>query len=272
MVVSLLYWFHFVSLQQAEPTQCVIVQDKMSISTPPTPSFLSKNNITECQVNRAVGEMLRCGKSDVYIKPECVCTFHNVYEASKYHNYSSCPQGEKSDVVTQLKCPDCKMYSLNNKGPCINGGNLTCKGNEVAPVITCICPPHYKGMFCEEKMENITRLCDIISNSSAILKNCDVTKEDCVTYSRNRRYAFQCFEAKTSRERGGLPMCIDTEDITMPPAVTDVNYSIVTGDAKTVRAKSLDGLSAAEIHPSIPLLTVISLSLQYCEIFLFRWM
>lgn len=70
----------------------------------------------------------------------------------------------------------------------------------------------------------------------------------------------------------GLPMCIDTEDITMPPAVTDVNYSIVTGDAKTVRAKSLDGLSAAEIHPSIPLLTVISLSLQYCEIFLFRWM
>lgn len=67
-------------------------------------------------------------------------------------------------------------------------------------------------------------------------------------------------------------MCIDTEDITMPPAVTDVTYSIVTGDAKTVRAKSLDGLSAAEIHSSIPLLTVISLSLQYCEIFLFRWM
>lgn len=114
MVVSLLYWFHFVSLQQAEPTQCVIVQDKMSISTPPTPSFLSKNNITECHVNRAVEGMLRCGKSDVYIKPECVCTFHNVYEAM-YHKFSSCPHGEESDVATQLKCRDCKMYSLNKK-------------------------------------------------------------------------------------------------------------------------------------------------------------
>lgn len=48
--------------------------------------------------------MLRCGKSKVYIKQECVCSFHNVYEASKYHKYSSCPHGEKSDVVTKLKC------------------------------------------------------------------------------------------------------------------------------------------------------------------------
>lgn len=47
--------------------------------------------------------LLRCGASNVYIKPECVCTFHNVYEA-KYHQYSSCPHGEESDVVTQLKC------------------------------------------------------------------------------------------------------------------------------------------------------------------------
>lgn len=51
--------------------------------------------------------------------------------------------------------PDCKMHSLNNKGPCINGGNLTCTGDEVAPTITCKCPPHYKGNFCEEKMENV---------------------------------------------------------------------------------------------------------------------
>lgn len=48
--------------------------------------------------------MLRCGKSDVYIKPECVCSFHHVYDASKYHSYSSCPQGDELDVVTQLKC------------------------------------------------------------------------------------------------------------------------------------------------------------------------
>lgn len=48
--------------------------------------------------------MLRCGKSEVYIKQERVCSFHNVYEATKYHSYSSCPHGEKSDVVTKLKC------------------------------------------------------------------------------------------------------------------------------------------------------------------------
>lgn len=47
------------------------------------------------------------------------------------------------------------MYSLNNHGPCINGGILTCKEDEVAPNVNCRCPPHYKGMFCEEKMENV---------------------------------------------------------------------------------------------------------------------
>lgn len=49
------------------------------------------------------------------------------------------------------------MYSLNKKGPCINGGILICKGEKVAPLITCECPPHYKGMFCEEKMENVIK-------------------------------------------------------------------------------------------------------------------
>ena len=48
-------------------------------------------------------DMLRCGQTDVYIKPECVCSFYNVYEA-KYHGYSSCPDGAGSDIVTQLKC------------------------------------------------------------------------------------------------------------------------------------------------------------------------
>ena len=48
--------------------------------------------------------MLRCGHSNKYIKPECVCSFHNVYEATLYHAYSSCPEGTESDMVTQLKC------------------------------------------------------------------------------------------------------------------------------------------------------------------------
>lgn len=58
-----------------------------------------------------------------------------------------------------------------------------------------------------------------------------------------------------------LPLCIDTEDIIMSPAVTDVTYSIVTGDTETVRSDSLNMVSAAEIHSSIPVLTVISLTL-----------
>lgn len=262
MVVSLLNWFRFVSLQETEPTQCVIVQDKMSISTPPTPSFLSKNNKAECQVHGTEKGTLRCGTSNVYIRPECVCTFHHVYEAM-YHQYSFCPHGDESDVVTALKCPYCLTYSLNNKGPCINGGNLTCKGDEVAPDIICECPPLYKGMFCEEKMETITRLCDKISNSSADnLEHCKNTKRDCVTYSRNMRYAFKCNETGTSQERGGLPLCEDTEDITVSISVTDVPYSNGPEDEKTRQAKSLNVISAAEIHSCIPLLTVILLSLQ----------
>lgn len=51
--------------------------------------------------------------------------------------------------------PDCLKYSMNRNGPCINGGNITCRGNEVAPNINCRCPLNYKGMFCEEKIENV---------------------------------------------------------------------------------------------------------------------
>lgn len=59
--------------------------------------------------------------------------------------------------------PDCKNYSLNNEGPCINGGKLTCNGDEVAPEIICECPPHYKGMFCEDKMENVIEMFSMFS-------------------------------------------------------------------------------------------------------------
>lgn len=207
--------------------------------------------------------MLRCSKSGVYIKPECVCSFHNVYEASKYHHYSSCPQGDKSDVVTQLNCSDCLMYSLNNNGPCINGGILICKRDEVAHQIKCECPLHYQGMFCEEKMENVTRLCDRISHSSTDTFNlCTETKRECVTYSRNERYAFKCYESDTSQERGDLPFCINTEEITTSPTVTDVTYLIVPKDAKTDQAESLNMISVANMHSSILLMIAISLTIQ----------
>lgn len=66
----------------------------------------------------------------------------------------------------------------------------------------------------------------------------------------------------------GLPSCEDTEDITVPPVVTDVPYSIVPTDAKSVRVKSRNVMSAAEIHSSIPVLTVISLTLQLWDLFI----
>ena len=57
--------------------------------------------------------MLRCGESYTctYIKPGCVCSFYN--EATFYHSYSSCPEGTKSDMVTQLKC--CYRNEYNEK-------------------------------------------------------------------------------------------------------------------------------------------------------------
>lgn len=52
---------------------------------------------------------------------------------------------------------DCFRYSLKNKGFCINGGILICKGEEVVLNIKCDCFLLYKGMFCEEKMENVIK-------------------------------------------------------------------------------------------------------------------
>ncbi|XP_078329312.1 uncharacterized protein LOC144624038 [Crassostrea virginica] len=165
----------WVTYQQKNETQdqCVLIQKKEIIHIPvEVPSFLRTASKTYCQVTKggfrdkgliAVNidnpginlGMLQCGNTDIFIKPECVCSFYNVFNASLYHEHSSCPVGTESDIVTQLKCPDCKMYSLNNSGPCINGGKLTCKGQEVAPYITCECPPNYSGAFCENKVENV---------------------------------------------------------------------------------------------------------------------
>lgn len=60
---------------------------------------------------------------------------------------------------------------MNNEGPCINGGKLTCNGDEVAPEINCECPPHYKGMFCEDKMENVIEmfLCSVFPRPLVVI-------------------------------------------------------------------------------------------------------
>ncbi|XP_065934216.1 uncharacterized protein [Magallana gigas] len=244
------------------PLQCVIIQDKQGLTVPfNPPSFLTSNIKTQCQVRGTGLGMLRCGTSNVYIKPECVCSFYNVYEA-KYHNFSSCPHGEKSDDVTKLKCPDCFKYSMNRNGPCINGGIPTCKGNEVAPNINCRCPPNYKGMFCEEKLENVTRICDRTSVSSMNgLTNCDSTRMECVTFSRNRRYAYKCQATVTSQERRGLPLCVNTEDTTQLSVRAPV---YLTTMIPTEPDHSLT--SSAGIHKAIYTITYISLTLQFLNL------
>ncbi|XP_078336794.1 coagulation factor XII-like [Crassostrea virginica] len=217
---GIVLFFLFVSAAVLQETdtynQCVIIQERESIVVPfEIPPFLKNGDKTYCQAYEPAQGMLRCGESYTYIKPECVCSFYNVYEATFYHSYSSCPESTKSDMVTQLKCPDCKKYSLNNTGPCINGGKLTCRGEEVAPEITCQCPPNYEGKFCEIKIENVTRICDMVSKYSTVgLPNCTMTGRDCITYSRNRQYAYKCNETHLSQDRKGLPLCVDTENTT----------------------------------------------------------
>ncbi|XP_052712791.1 uncharacterized protein LOC128186878 isoform X2 [Crassostrea angulata] len=267
VLLVIVLWNPSVIMQKpAGPIQCVIIQDKQGLTVPFNhPSFLTSNIKTKCQVRGTGQGMLRCGSSDVYIKPECVCSFYNVYEAI-YHNHTSCPNGEKSDDVTKLKCPDCKMYSSNNNGPCINGGKLTCKGEEVAPRIICECPLNYKGMFCEEKIENVTRICDMTSISPTNdLPNCDSTKRVCVTYSKNRRYAYKCQETDTFQERRGLglPLCIDTEDTTEKPFVNRTPIYLYTTLKSIVKStKTVHLSSSAGVHVSITLFTFLSLILQ----------
>nr|XP_034336857.1 slit homolog 1 protein-like isoform X1 [Crassostrea gigas] len=253
---AVVLWISSLAMQQSDgPLQCVIIQDKQGLTVPfNPPSFLTSNIKTQCQVYGSGHGMLRCGTSDVYVRAECVCSFYNVYEA-KYHNFSSCPQGEKSDDVTKLKCPDCLKYSMNRNGPCINGGNLICNGNEVAPNIKCRCPLNYKGMFCEEKIENVTRICDRISSTNGLTR-CDSTRMECVTFSRNRRYAYKCQETDASQERRGLPLCVDTEDTTQLPVRAPIYPTTMN---PTEPDHSLT--SSADIIVSTYVLTYISLSL-----------
>lgn len=57
-------------------------------------------------------------------------------------------------VYLQLSGSDCKKYSVNNRGPCLNGGKINDCGEELAADITCLCPPNFSGRFCQ--YENVT--------------------------------------------------------------------------------------------------------------------
>lgn len=140
-------------------------------------------------------------------------------------------------------------------------------------------------MFYIHKQQ-VTRICDLTSFSSINgLKSCDLTRQACVTYSKNRQYAYKCQETDASQERRGkgrssfffwtppkwinvffvklvfiligLPLCIHTEDTTERPSVRDPIYLHTT--AKLTKTVHLT--SSAEVHTSITLLTFLSLIL-----------
>uniref|UniRef100_K1QKH7 Uncharacterized protein n=1 Tax=Magallana gigas TaxID=29159 RepID=K1QKH7_MAGGI len=45
----------------------------------------------------------------------------------------------------------CKQYSENKNGPCLNGGNLLCEGNILVTEASCNCSESFSGKFCEIK-------------------------------------------------------------------------------------------------------------------------
>ncbi|XP_048760988.2 uncharacterized protein LOC125670073 isoform X1 [Ostrea edulis] len=240
------------------PRRCVIIQDKQKLSLPRVvPSFLTTEDKGTCRTPGALftdRQALRCGNTDVFIKPECVCSFYNVHEA-KYHSHTACPRGQTSDDVTKLRCPDCKRYSFDNKGPCTNGGNLTCKGDEVAPMITCDCPSGFSGMFCENEMIKVTRICDRTESSShPNLNNCDITKKECLTYSENKRYVFKCNETSTKEEKpGSLPLCREVEII-----LRRVTTTTEANNPSDQNSASTRFTSRAETVTSCPILSILT--------------
>ena len=51
----------------------------------------------------------------------------------------------------------------------------------------------------------MTRICNSISkNSSFELENCNCTWKECITHSRNQKYAYRCQEVNTSQDIQGI--------------------------------------------------------------------
>ncbi|XP_062571388.1 uncharacterized protein LOC134233431 [Saccostrea cucullata] len=264
---SFLFFISSYSMPQTdEPRQCRIIQDKQALKLPHgIPEFLTSKDKELCRERDSNSKSLQCGNTGIYIKPECVCSFYNVYEAF-YHPHSSCPGNVKSDDVTLLTCIDCMKYSLRNNGPCINGGNLTCDETNPdvkAPEITCDCPPEFGGMFCENKMEKVTRICDRIENASSLnLKNCDVTKMDCITYSENKRYTYKCTEKSATTQQGqvNLPLCRETE-IYSTQVNSVVNTVVIAGSDINNKSRLSDQHAISGTTTTKSSVTIILLNL-----------
>lgn len=54
-----------------------------------------------------------------------------------------------------LSGEDCRKYSVNKTGPCLNGGSLICKPKTLPIHSTCLCPESFSGNYCENKIEPV---------------------------------------------------------------------------------------------------------------------
>ncbi|XP_055998457.1 uncharacterized protein LOC130046502 isoform X3 [Ostrea edulis] len=176
---------------------------------PEVPDFLSSRTETHLCRGSEMGKLaLKCGEKE-FILQRCVCSYHHVSN-SIYHTYTACPGNSLADSVNYLTCEDCRNYSVDNKGPCLNNGTINCAfSGHLASDIKCSCPKGFSGRFCENKIVQY-RIClkdPRVSN----LSDCENTQEkEC---KKNLASGiFRC-PLKYSEEKTG-PHCNSPDSVT----------------------------------------------------------
>lgn len=179
-------------------------EKKIKDGIPPVPDFLLLRWDTErCrdkQNDFVERERVECAGS--FIRPECICSYHQVSNKI-YHNYTACAENTRRDNIYHLNCEQCKKYSENKNGPCLNGGNLICEGDTLVTEASCNCSESFSGKFCEIKTVPTYRTCflnlDILSTQNIsvcgenILEKCKVvngsaTFECTLNFTEERKY------------------------------------------------------------------------------------
>lgn len=141
---------------------CLIKEDyykEVKHGIPPVPGFLKYRTNTEL-CRKRLNDIEQIGCSGVFILSKCICSYHHVSNRI-YHNYTACPFNSKKDDLNHLTCEDCRKYSVNETGPCLNGGTLICKPQTLSTDLTCLCPESFSGRYCENKIEPVYRICHL---------------------------------------------------------------------------------------------------------------
>lgn len=139
---------------------CQIKEERNQSEIPQVPDFLRDRWKTTLCRGKTTDYTGRLECSGSFILPKCICSFHQVSNPI-YHNYTACEYNSRKDSVNHLSCDECKHYSENKNGPCLNGGNLICEPSTLASEATCNCPAPYSGRFCETKTIVIYRICSL---------------------------------------------------------------------------------------------------------------